>query len=103
MVLVLLFNHSAMNMEKTNGFTFRKALTHKTGIVMKLNGQINYKYLLLMPLFSVIVFTIVYIFSNDFSYEIDYLLLESSASLAVMSSMLATSQTYIQLKQKERG
>ena len=91
-------------MGKITGFTFRKALTitNKTGILMKLNGQINYKYLLLMPLFSVIVFTIVYMFSSDFSYEIDYLLLESSASSTVITSMLAISQTYIQLKQKER-
>ena len=56
-----------------------------------------------MPLFSVIVFTIVYIFSSDFSYEIGYLLLETSASSTVITSFLAISQTYIQLKQKERG
>ena len=90
-------------MGKTTGFTFHRALTHKTGIVMKLNGQINYKYLLIIPLFAVIVFTIVFIFANDFSYQISYFLLEFSASIAVSSSILATSQTYIQLKQKESG
>ncbi|EQB66654.1 MAG: hypothetical protein AMDU2_EPLC00006G0211 [Thermoplasmatales archaeon E-plasma] len=90
-------------MGKTTGFTLHRALTHKTGILMKLNGQINYKYLLIIPLFAVIVFTIVFIFAGDFSYQISYFLLEFSASIAVMSSIMATSQTYIQLKQKESG
>ena len=94
-------------METTIGFMYHKALQLKTGI--KVNGQIHYKYLIYFAICSIIAFIIVHLYANQFSIAdrltnpVINISLSVTFSLAIMSPMLAISQTYIQLKQKESG